>query len=315
MYDPELNQYVEETRAFNQVLREQVVMDISTPEKVAAARQPMQDGGPFASVVLDDVAVQRSVPGPGGDIPVRVFSPPDVRAVYLHLHGGGWAVGRPEMNDVSNWDIAQGAEVAVVSVDYRLAPEHPYPAGPDDCEAVALWLLEHARAEFGSERLLIGGESAGAHLSALTLLRMRDRHGAQERFAAANLVFGAYDLSLSPSVRHAGDSLPVLTSRGIDDFVGYFLPGRSVEERRAPEFSPLYADLSGMPPALFTVGTADALLDDSLFMAARWSAAGGSSELAVYPEAAHGFTGFPMQMARVANERCLRFIARGAAGD
>ena len=314
MHDPDLNQHVEEMRAVNQAIREMVVLDVSTPEKVAEARVPVPDG-PFSAPVLDDVAVLRSIPGPGGEIPLRVFTPPEVRAVYLHLHGGGWAVGRPENDDEPNWDLARQAQVAVVSVDYRLAPEHPYPAGPDDCEAAALWLLEHAGAEFGSERLLIGGESAGAHLSAVTLLRVRDRHGAVDRFEAANLVYGAYDLSLTPSVRRAGDSLPVLSTRNIADFAEHFLPGTSAEERRDPDISPLYADLSGMPSALFTVGTGDALLDDTLFMEARWRAAGGGSDLAVYPEAPHGFNRFPVQMARAANERCNQFIADIAARD
>jgi acetyl esterase/lipase len=98
--------------------------------------------------------------------------------------------------------LATRAHLAVASVDYRLAPEHPFPAGPDDCEAAACWLVEHAQREFGTSRLLIGGESAGGHLSALTLLRMRDRHGAADAFCGANLVFGAFDLGMTPSQRN-----------------------------------------------------------------------------------------------------------------
>src|SRR4029450_10441078 len=95
--------------------------------------------------------------------------------------------------------VADAVHVAVVSVDYRLAPEHPYPAGPDARGPAPLWLLEHAQAEFGSGRLLIGGESAGAHLSAATLLRLRDRHGAIERFLRANLLFRALHTSAQPA--------------------------------------------------------------------------------------------------------------------
>jgi acetyl esterase/lipase len=189
--------------------------------------------------------------------------------IYLHLHGGGWTLGMPEMNDGSNWSLAQKAKVAVVSVDYRLAPEHPYPAGPDDCEAAALWLLEHAGREFGTDRLLIGGESAGGHLAAVTLLRVRDRHGALARFEAANLVYGGFDLSGTPSQRSGGYT-PLLSRRDVDNMPGFFLPKHDLEERRHPDISPLFAELAGLSPALFTAGTHDRLLDDTLFMAARW---------------------------------------------
>ena len=188
--------------------------------------------------------------------------------VLFHIHGGAWMAGSPEMMDQLHEIIVDTCRLAVVSVDYRLAPEHPYPAGPDDCEAAACWLLEHAGDVFGSDRLLIGGESAGAHLAAVTLRRMRDAHHAVDRFLGANLVFGAYDLSRTPSQRGVG----VPPGRDILDGTGFpldlFLPGMSDEKRRDPDVSPLYADLHGMPPALFTVGSNDHLLDDTLFMAA-----------------------------------------------
>jgi acetyl esterase/lipase len=97
--------------------------------------------------------------------------------VYLHIHGGGFMLGRAYQYDEMMAAIAGACQVATVSVDYRLAPEDPYPAGPDDCETAAVWLAENAASEFGTDRLIIGGESAGANLSAVTLLRMRDRHG------------------------------------------------------------------------------------------------------------------------------------------
>jgi acetyl esterase/lipase len=89
-----------------------------------------------------------------------------------------------------------------------------------------------------------------------------------------------------------------------------YIPGRSIEAACDPAVSPLYADLTGLPPALFTVGTADHLLDDSLFMAARWEAYGNDAELAVYPDGIHGFTGFPMALAKRANERIDAFMER-----
>jgi acetyl esterase/lipase len=154
-------------------------------------------------------------------------------------------------------------------------------------------LAEHAHDEFGADQLLIGGESAGAHLAAVTLLRMKNKHAAIDRFVGANLVFGAYDLSRTPSQRGVG----VAAGTDILDSTGFpldlFLPGRSEEQRRDPDISPLYADLSGLPPALFSVGTNDHLLDDTLFMAARWEAAGNRTELLVYPDTPHACIALP----------------------
>jgi acetyl esterase/lipase len=187
--------------------------------------------------------------------------------------------------------IGDETRLTAISVDYRLAPENPYPAGPDDCEAAALWVGDHLH-DFGGEALAIGGESAGAHLSALTLLRLRDKHG-RTPFKAANLVFGVFDLAMTPSARAFGDERLVLRTIDIHRFGDAFLPGMSEQQKRSPELSPLYADLRGLCPALFTIGTKDALLDDSLFMHARWLAAANQGELDIYPGACHGFTAFP----------------------
>ncbi|HEY1548488.1 MAG TPA: alpha/beta hydrolase fold domain-containing protein, partial [Kofleriaceae bacterium] len=137
----------------------------------------------------------------------------------------------------------------------------------------------------------IGGESAGAHLSALVLQRVRG-------FAQANLVYGAYDLSLTPSARRWGDRNLVLSRPIIEHFVAAFVRDR---DPRTPEISPLYADLAGMPPALFTVGALDPLLDDTLFMYERWRAAGNAAELRVWPHAIHGFNGLPLELGRMAD--------------
>jgi acetyl esterase len=246
-------------------------------------------------------------------VPCRVFRPEGpARAVYLHFHGGAMMLGSPLMNDVGNADLAARFGLAVVSVDYRLAPEHPFPAGSDDCLAVARWLVDHAESEFGARDLVIGGESAGGYFAALTLLRVRDELGAIERFVGANLVFGVYDLGGTPATHgfRASDVPDVLNT----DLFGFvhecYLPGRTPDEARVPEISPLYAHLHDLPPALFTVGTADHLLDDSLFMAARWAAYGNESELAVYPDCVHGFNGFPMELAKRANERIDEFFLR-----
>jgi acetyl esterase/lipase len=234
------------------------------------------------------------VHGGSGAIRVREIRPERPAGVMLHIHGGGWVTGEPALTDLLHEPLCDHLQLAVVSVDYRLAPEHPFPAGPDDCEAAALWLLENASTEYGTDRLLIGGESAGAHLSALTLLRLRDRHGAAGRFCGANLVFGAYDLSSTASARGAGPSGPdVLLPDRIGFMTEQFTPGWTAEERRSPELSPMYAALHEMPPALFTVGTGDHLVDDTLLFAQRWSLAGNTAELLVYPDAPHGCIGLP----------------------
>jgi acetyl esterase/lipase len=246
-------------------------------------------------------------------VPCRVFDPAgEGRAgTYLQIHGGAMMWGHPRMNDDWNARVAQQLGVRVVSPDYRLAPEHPFPAAADDCLAVARWVLDH---EPGP--VAIGGESAGAHLSVVTLLRVRDELGASDRIGGANLIFGAFDLSGTPSGRGVRASdLPELLEGLAPDVREAYLPGRSIEEARDPAVSPLYADLHGMPPALFTVGAADRLLDDSLFMSARWQAFGNEAELAVYPDCAHGFTFFPVELARLARERIEEFLAHVLTGE
>ncbi|WP_256122658.1 alpha/beta hydrolase [Streptomyces sp. LUP47B] len=237
-----------------------------------------------------------------GGVKVRVFVPDRVDGVYLHFHGGGWAFGSADGQDERLWLLAVRARLAVVSVEYRLAPEHPFPAGPDDCEVAARWLVKHAAAEFGTERLLIGGESAGAHLSVLTLLRLRDRHGIIGAFRAAHLLFGPYDLSMTPSQRSFGSRRLLSNTDTLRRTYELCTPGLGAEQRRDPEVSPLFADLAGLPPARIVVGTEDPLLDDSLFLARRWQAAGAPVRLGVVAGAMHGFTLFPLTV----TERELR---------
>jgi len=241
-------------------------------------------------------------------VPCRVFNREASRGTYVHFHGGAMMLGSPRMNDVSNAEIAKRLDVAVVSVDYRLAPEHPFPAGSDDCLAVT-------KAVLGSDQrpIVVGGESAGGYYAALTLLRVRDELGLVDRVRGANLVFGVYDLSGSPSNllgSRPSDMPDILDPELAASVLATYLPGRTPHDAKDPACSPLYADLTGLPPALFTVGSADHLLDDSLFMTARWQAWGNEAELAVYPDCIHGFTGFPMALAERANERIEAFLDR-----
>ena len=272
------------------------------PETIRAARE---DGsGPAGPIIYSDMAEERVIETDIGGLPVRVFVPDTVKGVYLHIHGGGWVLGRAHHQDIRLEEIAKECSAAVVSVDYRLAPEHPYPAGPDDCEAAAVWLVENAKSEFGTDNIVIGGESAGGHLSVSTMLRMRDKHD-YTGFKGANLLYGVYDLSMTPSQANWGDLTLILSTPIMAWFYDHYVPE---DIRRDPDVSPIYADLTGMPPALFTVGTLDPLLDDTLFMRARWATAGIESELEVYPGAVHSFNDFPTDQAEQANSRINRFI-------
>lgn len=302
-----------ETRAFNANLEALLATQPSmhTVPLPAVRRVRRAGGGLFPPPVMLPHARTLKIPGRGGEISLRVLAPTrPARGVYLHIHGGGWALGASDYSDVDLAALAEATGLCAVSVEYRLAPEDPFPAGPDDCEDAARWLVDRGAEALGAPAwFAIGGESAGAHLSALTLLRLRDRHGISSAFRAANLVYGAFDLSKSPSVRRWGDRNLVLSNPIIDCFNDAFLPGRDLEARRDPEVSPLFADLRAMPPALFTIGTLDPLLDDSLFMEARWRAAGARTELRVWPESVHGFNAFPLAIARAANEAQHRFLA------
>src|SRR3984885_3296464 len=193
------------------------------PAAFRAARRRRE--GPFPPPVMSNRARTIAIAGKDGNqIPLRVIAPAAAaRGIYLHLHGGGWVLGGADMQDPMLERIAGNTGQAVVSVEYRLAPEHPYPAGPDDCEAAAAWCLQNGKQEFGTDAMTIGGESAGGHLSAVTILRMRDRYG-YTGFRGANLVYGAYDMSLTPSQRQFGNTRLVLRTIDIQQFYLAFLP-------------------------------------------------------------------------------------------
>ena len=213
--------------------------------------------------------------------------------------------GTPEMMDIPNRDLARDLGVVVVSADYRKAPEHPFPAAPDDGVAVASWLIDHAESEFGTGEILIGGESAGAYMTAIVALRVRDELRAIDRIAGLNLTFGVYDWGRSPSQRgmRAHDGFDVLSPDSFHLVGDCFLPGTTEEERRAPEISPVFADLRGLPPCFVSVGTCDHLLDDSLLFATRAAATDVDVDLVVLPEMPHAFQAFPCGITKLWAER------------
>ncbi|MEQ8839487.1 MAG: alpha/beta hydrolase [Acidimicrobiales bacterium] len=309
LHDPELDTHVDEmTRLAELVagLRGEPPAEW-TDEAVRAARKSFEAYSDNPVEVTDRFA-DRMIDGPHGPIRLRVHVPDgDLRGVVLDWHGGGFFLGQPEMDDVFNLRHAAATGCVTVAATYRLGPEDPFPAGPDDAEAAALWLLEHAEREWGVSFNVVMGSSAGANIAAIALQRLRDRHDALGNIVAANLVYGAFDLTGTPSQHRLG----------IPTFRDLYLPGIERRDRDRPEISPLYGDLSGMPPALFTVGTADYLLDDSLFMAARWHAAGAAADVRVYPGCPHGFNAYPAELARLANAAmdewvCARLDAASA---
>jgi acetyl esterase/lipase len=303
-----------ETRAFNAELERQLATrpPLHTVPVEQTRRERRDGGGIFPPpVYLPERARDLTIQGRGGQIGLRVIAPESAAAVgaYLNFHGGGWALSAADLQDVLLAELADATSLCVVSVDYRLAPEHPFPAGPDDCEDAALWLLREGFAELDVPAVAaIGGDSAGGHLSALTLLRLRDGHGITGAFAAANLIYGAFDLSMTPSQRNWGDRYLILSTPIIQWFGDHFLQSLDAEARRDPGISPLYADLRDMPPAVFTIGALDPLLDDSLFMEARWRAAGAPTELRVWPEAIHGFNAFPLKVTAAARAEQYAFL-------
>ena len=258
-----------------------------------------------SKVVRAADAVDREFSSPQGPIRVREFPLEQSVGLYIHFHGGGWALGSIyEQDDLLN-SLGKACGLRVVTVEYPLAPEHELPELLARAKVAARVVIE----SYGDTKVCLGGESAGAHIAvnvALDLIGERE-HAAKIR--GLNLCYGIYDLSMSPSQRRAGSAFIGLSKPYLEWFYSLALPGHSMEQRRDPAVSPLYRDLAHMPACLFSVGELDPLLDDTLFMAARWRAAGNRAELQVYPEAHHGFNGLSTGMAKLANDNIHRFLA------
>jgi acetyl esterase len=258
---------------------------------VAVARASLDRAAPTLDLVTPDVAVyDRTVPGGAGPRRARVYVPvsaPSSNAPGLvFFHGGGWVVGSIESHDRLCRALAHRAALVVVSVDYRLAPEHPFPAAPDDAIAATRWVLENA-ALLGVDaaRVAVGGDSAGGNLAAVVSLALRDD---ARRPAFQLLIYPATDLTRAlPSHAMFADSFFLSKAAG-DWYLGHYL--REAADAKKPLASPLFAtDLSRLPPALVITAGFDPLRDEGKAYADRMREAGVAAEHVCVEGQMHGF--------------------------
>ncbi|MGQ0847232.1 MAG: alpha/beta hydrolase [Sporichthyaceae bacterium] len=263
-----------------------------TVAEARAALAMMCAMGGRSTATLADVA-ERTIPGPGGDIPVRVYTPvgDGPFGLLCFFHGGGFVLGDLKTHDGVCRELAAGAECVVVAVDYRLGPEHKYPAAADDCEAATRWAHSNAATlNVDPSRIAVGGESAGGNLSAVVSQRLRDSGG--PALSAQLLVY--------PAARLSGDPTPSMIANAegyfleVEDmvwFLGHYLadPAHADLADASPGFA---ADLAGLPPALVITAEFDPLCDDGEFYAEALRSAGVEVVLTRYDGAIHGFWNF-----------------------
>jgi acetyl esterase/lipase len=230
-------------------------------------------------------------PGPPGGSPVRVVryarrSARDPAPALLHIHGGGYVLGKPEMNDAQSKLLAAGTGCVVLSVDYRLAPETPFPGAVEDCHAALKWLHAEAGAlGVDTGRIVVGGESAGGGLAAALTLLNRDRDALP--IVLQYLTYPMLDHRTGAGDAHIYDGVATWTAQS-NRFGWTSLLGGNAGV--SPYASPARAaSLAGLPPAFITVGALDLFADESLDYARRLIRDGVATELHVYPGAFHGF--------------------------
>ncbi|WNE94004.1 alpha/beta hydrolase [Streptomyces luomodiensis] len=227
------------------------------------------------------------VPGPGGQLRLRVYRPEihEDLPMILYVHGGAFTYGSPEAEEERSLRYARDARAVVVSVDYRLAPEHPYPAAADDAYAALTWIAANA-AQIGGdrERIAVAGGSAGGNIAASTVLRARDLEGPHVVFQS--LTYPTVDGSVTSASAREFTDTPVLNRAALELAWRYY----AQESHPAPYASPLRAaDLGGLPPTYIAVAEVDPLRDEGRDYADRLSAAGVTTELVQVPGAVHGY--------------------------
>jgi acetyl esterase len=233
---------------------------------------------------------ERSVAGPAGAIPVRLYVPKQATtpaSLLVFFHGGGWTVGDRDTHDRACRYLAQEARCRVASADYRLAPEHPFPAAVEDCWAAWSAIAGNAAA-WGADprRIAVGGDSAGGNLAAVVSLLAKEKRASAPCFQL--LIYPAVDMAgVHGSIERFGKGY-LLTKPMIDCFMGYYTPDPSM--RRDPRASPLLArDLASLPPAFVQTAGFDPLQDEGAAYAKALAAAGVGVEHKHYPGLVHGY--------------------------
>ena len=246
----------------------------------------MLGGEPDALGRVEDLVI----PTPDGDLPVRVYASEagGVRPALVYFHGGGWVFGNLETHDAVCRALAKESGAVVISVDYRLSPEHKFPAAVDDAQAATRWVAANAESlGIDARRIAVGGDSAGGNLAIVVAMRCRDAGG--PALAAQVLLYPVTDLSSfdTASHRELGEGY-FLSGAAMDWFSGHYLA--SADHKRHPEVSPLLApDVSGLPPALVVTAEFDPLRDEGEAYAERLKKAGVPITVSRYPGMIHGF--------------------------
>ncbi|GAC1632102.1 MAG: alpha/beta hydrolase [Nevskia sp.] len=247
---------------------------------------------PPSTAVIASVA-DRNLPGPAGPIPVRVYTPAGAgpHPLLMYFHGGGYVFGDLETHDASCRDLCAGAGTVVVAVDYRLAPEHKFPAASDDCYAATCWVGAHA-AEIGGDasRLAVAGDSAGGNLATITALRIRDEGG--PKLAAQLLLYPVVDdyRRGQPSMADNAEGY-LLTRADIEYMYGHYFSKATDADH--PHFAALQVkSLQGLPPALVITAEFDPLRDEGEAYAKKLAADGVDVVQTRYYGAIHGFFSF-----------------------
>jgi acetyl esterase len=244
--------------------------------------------GPEVAKVED-----RRLPGPGPEIPVRIYTPAGTGPfpVLVWFHGGGWVIGDLESADPTARHLAVGAVCVVVSVDYRLAPETKFPGAADDCYAATVWATRHAAQIQGDAgRIAVGGDSAGGNLAAAVCLMARDRREPLPMFQLLIYPVTGYDFNTASYRQNAEGYL--LTRDGMQWYWQHYL--QHPQDAANPYAVPMAAtDLTGLPPALVITAEMDPLCDEGEAYARRLQAAGVPTRYSQYDGMIHGFFGMP----------------------